>query len=151
MKCNEQRAQAQPGRRLGAGPLSHLASASRSLTASTHVSPNSGNCSRLAASARCAATARGAVHRRIYACTAAPRSSSGTRRVFARASRRTKATRAGATGHRPRGRGQAGGSARSGGAQGKCGGACGVESGVSCPFLPSSSPAICDLAFPGSI
>ena len=39
----------QPGRRLGAGPLSHLASASRSLTGgsapSTQVSPNSGSCS----------------------------------------------------------------------------------------------------------
>ena len=32
VKRNEQRAQAQPGRRLGAGLLSHLASASRSLT-----------------------------------------------------------------------------------------------------------------------
>ena len=57
VKHNEQRAQAQPGRRLGAGPLSHLASASRSLTdgsaPSTHVSPNSGSYSRLAASGDC--------------------------------------------------------------------------------------------------
>ena len=61
--------------------------------------PNSGSCSRLAASARCAATARRAVHRRTSAWTAAPSSSSGTRRDLARASRRTKATPSGS--HRP--------------------------------------------------
>ena len=71
------RVRAQAGRRLGAGLLAHLASSSKSLTGgsapSTHVSPNSGSCSRLAASARCLATARRAVQRRTYACTAAPR------------------------------------------------------------------------------
>ena len=73
---------ARAGGRLGAGPLAHQASASKSLTGgsapSTRNYPSSESSSRLAASTRCAATARRAVQRRTYACAAAPRSSSGT-------------------------------------------------------------------------
>ena len=118
VKHDERRAQAQPGRRPGAGPLSHLALASRSLTGgsapSTHVSPNSGE------------EGSPPPHVRLH---------SGSAQQFGD-------TREGHPVREPPTTDlEAGGSAGSGGAQGKCGCACGVESGAGLGRVHGQPPA----------